>query len=109
MDVRAAAAAGITCELRCARSGATVAFPEVVSLYIPSGGDLSGNANGDLHLALEFVEHRGVGNWASGVQFAVPFTNPGAVDDPVPGWAYTSGLRDASLLSNYFAAVGAFR
>eukprot|EP01052_Picozoa_sp_SAG31_P016638 SAG31_NODE_1109_length_9860_cov_22.119353_1_plen_805_part_00 len=120
MDSDVAAALGITCILSCVSTQSLgdsfdVAsnFPEAISLHIPSGGHLSGNANGDVHLTLELSEHKGVGNFASGVQFALPSTEVlSQVDkvshDTVPGWAYASGLRDASLVSNYWAVVGAF-
>ena len=81
METQAAAAYGISCSVHCAATGTKLAaprsstafnitstldapplaFPEVVTLTIPTGGHLSGNANGDLRLALEFVEHKGVG------------------------------------------------
>ena len=103
-----AAAINVACSVRCAAAGA--AFPEVVHLDIVEGGNLPGNANGNLRLVLEFSAHRGVGNHASGVRFAVPATGVSSscgTGDTVPGWVYQSGLRQASVLSNYWAAVGA--
>ena len=55
-----------------------------------------------LHLALEMVEINGVGNWAACTQFATG--GDGGGED----WVFTTGLRDASLLSIYDAVVEAF-
>lgn len=108
IESAAAAAINVTCSVRCA--AASAAFPEVVHLGVVEGGDLPGNANGNLRLVLEFSAHRGVGNYPSGVRFAVAATGASSgcgTGDAVPGWVYQSGLREASVLSSYWASVGA--
>lgn len=104
-----------------------------------------------MRLVIEFYEHKGVGNFAGGVQVAVPATGGApsgdgntltarldhrlkffstgtsliicdptimivvfkresvtGAGDMVDGWMYGSGLRDSSLISNYWAVAGAF-
>jgi hypothetical protein len=54
MDVDAASKLGITCTVQCAATMAAdvlrapCSFPEIVTMQIPSGGKLTGNANGNL-------------------------------------------------------------
>ena len=50
------------------------------------------------------VEINGVGNWAACTQFAMDAGGDGGGED----WVFTTGLRDASLLSIYDAVVEAF-
>lgn len=98
LDTPAAFALGVTCTSRFAADNKTTAvhFKEIVELHIAvTGADL-------LYLELELAEAHGVGNWASGVQFAV---QGGSSEDH---WHYTAGVRDLSLLATYDAAVGAF-
>ena len=70
LDTVAAAAQNISCTVRWVdkrlKRGAT--FPEVVTIDIPTGGGLSGAANGNVRLVLEMYEHKGVGNFAGGAQ-----------------------------------------
>ena len=93
MDVEGAAALGISCSARCAGAGSKLAFEESVQLTVPASAGL-------VRLSLEFAELRGVGNWASGAQFAVD----GGQDE----WVFSTGLRDPTIVPIYDAIVAAF-
>lgn len=94
LDVAAAAAAGV----RCARhfnSNKLATFKEVVTLTIEPTANL-------VHIALELAEHRGVGNWDVGAQFALE----GGVTEA--DWHYESGLRDSTELAIWSALLESF-
>jgi hypothetical protein len=53
---------------------------------------------------LELAEHRGVGNWVAGAQFAVG----GDASEAAGEWHYESGLREYSMLSIWQSVVESF-
>jgi hypothetical protein len=66
-----------------------------------------------IHLALEMAELRGVGNWDSGVQFAVGGSSNQQrqgieTSDDDNDWVYEAGLRDPSILPIFDAAIQGF-
>jgi hypothetical protein len=131
MDTAAADAAGIECKVRCATldSAAVVplAFPEIVAVRVRDSGSLKGA----VRLLVEFYEHKGVGNYAGGAAFALSTPSSAWCDskdlqdeqavharvrqpvadtgDAVEGWHFDSGVREPSLLANYWAASTALR
>jgi hypothetical protein len=87
------------------------AFKEVVAVQVPSTDRL-------VRLAVEMTELRGVGNWPSGVQFAVAGSCSGAGSGSGSGsdseaeaeadWVFETGLRDPTIVPIFDAAVEAF-
>ena len=65
-----------------------------------------------VHLALEMAELRGVGNWESGVQFAVGGSSnqqmQGVETKADTDWVYEASLRDPSILPIFDAAIQGF-
>jgi hypothetical protein len=81
------------------------AFKEVVAVQVPSTDRL-------VRLAVEMTELRGVGNWPSGVQFAVAGSGSGSGSDSEAeaeaDWVFETGLRDPTIVPIFDAAVEAF-
>ena len=101
----AAAAQKISCTVRWIdRTMHDATFPEVVTIGIPAGGDLSSAANGNIRLVLELYEHKGVGNFAGGAEFAVPATGTAPSGDLVDGWL--SHGRSSHFHANLFILYG---
>jgi hypothetical protein len=83
------------------------AFKEVVAVQVPSTDRL-------VRLAVEMTELRGVGNWPSGVQFAVAGSGSGSGSgsdseaEAEADWVFETGLRDPTIVPIFDAAVEAF-
>ena len=100
MDAAGAAALGLNCTVRCvkARGAASVAFNEVVDVRVPP-------TMRQARLELEMAELKGVGNWDSGVQFAV---KDAAESGASSEWVFSAGVRDPTIVPIYDAIVDAF-
>ena len=65
-----------------------------------------------VRLAVEMTELRGVGNWPSGVQFAVAGSGSGSGSgseaEAEADWVFETGLRDPTIVPIFDAAVEAF-
>jgi hypothetical protein len=89
----------------CTGRNETTAFKERVEIQVPPSDRL-------IHLALEMEELRGVGNWESGVQFAVEGSNnqqrQGIEAKADEDWVYSAGVRDPSILPIFDAAIQGF-
>jgi hypothetical protein len=77
------------------------AFKEVVAVQVPSTDRL-------VRLAVEMTELRGVGNWPSGVQFAVAGSGSDSEAEVEADWVFETGLRDPTIVPIFDAAVEAF-
>ena len=82
-------------------------FKEQVEIHVPPTDRL-------IRLSLEMAELRGVGNWNSGVWFAVGGSGVdnqhkhGSGTEADADWVYEAGLRDPSIVPIFDAAIQGF-